>query len=203
MSHDTTAISLFKRFLPKFREITWIPAGFRLGEHSARYHFAPKNKDGYSWYDHPDIDIKVANLAFTLVYNPASKLDPTSQMLNAMWEAITVGPFAGRKFYAEPVDGEIEKAFDAYAEGEHWGREIPIKLSYDGDKIPGLHLVSSMSASSWKFFIPEESPEGKAIAAALAIELAKRQEMKNARKLLPGIYELETRLSDALATVPA
>lgn len=202
---ENTALALFRQFSPRFREIKWNPRGFRLREQSSRFYFEPSARSGYDGYKNPSIDIKEAGLTFTFNYDPASSSDPTSQMLYACWETIMAGPFAGRKFYAEPPDEMIEKTFEAFSGRRCSSGNIPIKLSYDGEKIQGLHLPEDLVTSYWNFFIPRDSAEGKAILAAIKLDQACYQKMERDRasREPSNTDALRAALGQALTAIPA
>jgi hypothetical protein len=186
--NDTSSIALFKQFQPKFRKVTWVPAGFKLLNYSGNFHFYPKTKASYTHYEYPCFDLKKSVLAFDFHYDPTLEVDPTSQMIVAAWKAILAGPFAGREFYADPKS----------LEGIFTNEYSRIVFSHDGDPIPGLDFSLARISADWKFFIPE-SPEQNAILAAIKLERAQRQE----KQRRPDLDVLQTNLDSALsAAIP-
>lgn len=203
---ETSAAGLFKQFLPKYKAIKLVPHGFFLGAENAWFCFGHDTEEGFTYYDndHSGINIKTAKLAFTFTYDPASKVDPTAQMLYACWNAILAGPFAGRTFYAEPEPEKVDEYFQTLAEGR-CSMSLPIMFSHSGEKIPGLAFAERMSTDHWSYFVPDKSPEGKAIAAAVAFEQGQRraQQRQAEQNTPPTVDALQARLNQALAAVPA
>lgn len=195
-TEDISAVSLFRKFQPKYREITW----GHLGLNANRISFLPENLNMLTWYDAPSINLEAAQVAFDLSYDPSIKGGPISQLYAPCWDAIMAGPFAGRKFYADPLDDrQVEKYFNnpTYREGA-----LAIKLSHDGDEIPGLTLEVDISAQHWTWFIPEDTKEGKAIVTACLLEQRRRDDAERIKRMTtqPSIEELGSSLETMIAS---
>jgi hypothetical protein len=199
---NPTAYELFQRFAPKFREVMWKPTG--LVEGSMKYGFHPTNMSPVTYYRYHHLNIQEAGLEFVFAYDKTSAVDPITQMVRTCWTAILEGPFRGRKFYADPVENEIDRMFDGLGR-QDYGKQVHIVFSHDGDPIPGLVLETTMKVNSWTFFVPEGSLEGQAIAAALKFEQAKyRQEkLRSEEQTFPTVEACSTALQQCMADLPA
>lgn len=198
-----SAYDLFCTFQPRFSKVVWKPAGFPMREDSSKLHFN-LDRIGHTYTYFPYIDIDMADVAFAFEYDPAGKHDPTTQLVNACWEAILAGPFAGRVFRMKPSWEAMQTAFAARAAGELLGG-IPIIFSYEGENIPGLHFVNDMKAPDWSFFIPSDSAEGKVIVTAIELEQARYRRQRHQEEGLTEehLYELSRQLEGSLAAVTA
>lgn len=200
---NPTAYDLFQRFAPKFRTVTWKPAGFRIRgvvskREMHRFDFFPADMQNVTLYAYHGIDISStgANLDFTFRFDPKSEADMTTQVLHACWDAVLEGPFKGRTFYADPSKDQIQLQFERLACVGRGG-DLRINFSYDGDAIPGLELVPTMKASDWSYFIPIDSAEGRAVEAAVKLQRGLyRQTYKEEQP--PDIATLTATLEQAL-----
>ncbi|MFZ3043910.1 MAG: hypothetical protein WA058_02250 [Minisyncoccia bacterium] len=205
--HETSAVALFNRFLPKFKGAIFTIAAIEpMDPMPRRIFFTPKRVDEcYTRGFHYISISRDVKFSVHFVYDEMNKQELGSQLLDAVWKAVLAGPFAGRKFYAKPAEGSIEKAFRQHAQHGSFGGEIPIEFSYGGDRIPGLHLLDNMVARSPFFFIPKKTPEGRVLHAALQLEEARLREERRARsgERPVSFGFLQEGLAEALAAVPA
>jgi len=206
MAISTTGpTELFNLLQPRFREIelsVMISTPMDSTE-PEKVFFMPKNAGScYHFGSHAlNID-RDTDLAVHFVFDRSKNRSHSLQMLDSVWKAVLNGPFAGRKFYADPDKGAIEKAFRMHTLNGSFGR-IPIAFSHDGNPIPGLHLRGDMHACTPFFFVPKRSPEGRAIHAALELEQARLRESKRVERgeKSSSLEFLRDGLSSALAAV--
>jgi len=185
---------LFLELQPKFRDIVLVPQGFGIRLHGGerRMYFYPKfaalgevgecihstmyrgmREGGSSIGDNGNFlqfDIKAGSLPFSFTYDPTSGLDMYKQLDAAAAAAILNGPLS-RKFTVGVGDPGILR--EVLENNKNYS--IPIQLLWDGGaEILGMQLPGKLTASSWRFFFPDKSPELNAIA--FAIEYAQTQE---------------------------
>lgn len=168
-----SAYGIFRSVQRRFRRIELKPVGFPLNAQQSTnandFLFAVNSRSEHHAGSPSRLNVKAAQVAFAFAFDWKSAGDPNIQMDAAAWAAIMNGPFAGREFYVEPRDEvSVRAMFD-----DESNKAVPLTLSHSGSAIQGLTLSESVFATSWRFFIPEESPEGKAIS--LAFELARER----------------------------
>ena len=185
---------LFLELQPKFRGIVLVPQHFGTAYHQTEHlmRFYPKfavlgdageyihptmyrgtRKSGSAIGDNGNFlhfDVKEGKLAFDFRYDPESSLSIEQQFSATAGRAILDGPL-NRKFTVGGGDPCILR--EVLENNKNYG--IPIALLWDGDaEIAGVRRPESLTASSWRFFFPSESPEVNAIA--FAIEYAQTEE---------------------------
>lgn len=201
-----SAYELFTRFAPKFREVKWKGGSFASRDENFLFYvqFAGKEGSRYSYNSYSAIDLKQANMPFTCIYDPVSSLTPRQQVFEAVFQAIMAGPFAGRTFYMDPLEMDVEPFFASIAKS-NYNRQIRVAFSYDGEVIPGLTLMSDICAEHWTFFVPKNSAEGKAIEAAVHLEQAveRQKKLRESENTFPSVHDLQGKLGEALAALNA
>lgn len=208
-----SSIALFNQFQPKYREISWGLLGFGNGrpgfnDASSYLYFRPSRNGesirGYSWHEHPYIDVREAALFFESTFDPAENGSPLEQMTQAAWKEVLEEPFTNRAFFADPADGVMSHVFSTEIP-RFRNIDIPIVFSYTGEPIPGLYLPTNMKAHHWSLFFPEDAPEVQAITAARELEYIdmEQREAESQKEEAPGPDEIRKKLDEALRTIAA
>lgn len=179
---------LFLELQPKFGDIMLVPQSFGTAFHQTDHlmRFYPKFAGpaaGKEPYIHPTMyrgtrkngssigdngyflkfDVRQGKLAFDFRYDPASTLSIEQQFNATAGRAILDGPL-NRKFTVEV--GDLDTLREVLENNKDYG--IPIKFLWDGDaEISGVERPERLTASSWRFFFPDDSPELNAIAFAI------------------------------------
>lgn len=168
---------LLRKFQPRFRKVELIPMGFGVGKRVEKNHFifcfrqsgARKEMSDYRDGDQHAIllfDVKEGKCDFPFQYDWNSDLTVDKQLDAAASKVILAGPLADT-FFIDPARGhDVAEVLR--------GAPLPLELSRSGDKaIPGLIPPKDLQAGSWRFFIPNDTPEYRAIE--IAVRLAQRQ----------------------------
>ncbi len=198
-----TALELFKKYQPKFRTVQWESCGFPKHESSRNHHFLPEGGN-YEWRHPCHLDVNDNGLALLFTFDPSiASAGPLEQLQSAVWQAILLGSFAGRTFYADPENQEsVKRSIREEINGSSSNTKIRIAFSHDGPPIRGLSLRQDMLANGWRFFVPPDSPEGMVVSNALAFERAKVKESMS-RGYSADIKKLREDLDSALGRVSA
>ncbi len=152
-------------------------AGFgssMIGLIGNEFHFRPKHKVATKAID--TNYFKVGNQRLFVQFDIKDNLDigfkydkngpeVSSQFRTAVFKAITEGPLKGVQFFVEPADWS---AVEGWYDGTRRYFEVPVKVTASSTP-SGLILPTQLVASSWDFFIPSESEEGKALALAASL----------------------------------
>ncbi|OGG59858.1 hypothetical protein A2765_04715 [Candidatus Kaiserbacteria bacterium RIFCSPHIGHO2_01_FULL_56_24] len=181
-SQYPSALELFERFRPEFRQIALVPAGFKipnetsglcsgrvyfelrhLGARAGRLEGTMSNRDLY-------FNLREGKLRFNLKYDPESH-SPLAQLEEAVAKSLFAGPFKDVRFFIDPSGEE---------EGQ-WRCER-FRVTADRD-VPGLHLPDSiqMHGPDWKTIIPP-GKEREAIEAAEVLEWARHEHLRQPEK---------------------
>ncbi|HEY4501593.1 MAG TPA: hypothetical protein VJJ20_00805, partial [Candidatus Paceibacterota bacterium] len=170
------------RFYPKFAVLG------DAGEYIHPTMYRGTRKSGSAIGDNGNFlhfDVKEGKLAFDFRYDPESPLSIEQQFSATAGRAILDGPL-NRKFMVGVGDLGILR--EVLENNKDCG--IPIALLWDGDaETVGVRQPESLTASSWRFFFPSESPEVNAIAFAIEYQRTQKDlqrfptEEQEARKL--------------------
>lgn len=193
-NHAVNSLSLFKRFQPKFREITWHSYGYvteespkvvegrifqdesillvpgRIGLEDpipSREHWSLNDGKGGRPDHRSMFQIRKGNLAFEFIFDPSLEVSIGNQLERSIMKSLYAGPFKGRRFFMDPElkNGSINCG------------SIDVKFSIEGDPIYGLS-IGGMTARDWTLFI-SGARERRAIQTAIDLEVAQAEQKKH------------------------
>ena len=188
---------IFNAVRDRFRKVSPVAVGFPLSvRHNVDFNEFRFGLDrehqggGYS-----TLNVKKANVPFAAIYDPTGPFDPMMTLDRAAWIAILEGPLKGRQLYIDPrEEAHIRGVLD-----DESMSAMAVRLSLnDGPDIPGLELSETISATSWKCFVPE-SAESKTIE--LAFKLQRERRMYASEKTQRGANLIESMLAQLSQSV--
>lgn len=208
---NATALELFRKFAPRFREISFKPAGF-LEQNSDRFFLRPARGETVLDYQalrsgYPCIDMKKARCNFRADFKARKGIAPLVQHNDAAWSKIRRELFPKRRFYMDPDTGPVWRSA-RLLEKDY----MPAIFTVRPWPVRGMRLTpmdqSDQIRLHWSAFVPAGTRECLTIAAAIHFENLKEQLAKSkSNKTYPpsdeSMRQAEVELAGLLEKVPA
>jgi hypothetical protein len=177
MTSYPTAVELFKQFMPRFADISLVRNGWgadRWGPYNEQCFFLKMHRElgglnGYSYSRHIFLDVAASGMSIDFRYDRTSE-KTLHQQLEDLVASQVEEMLKGRTFKLELTEQPTSLV-------NRFGfQELPFTVSMNGDPVPGLHLPKEGSGYKgiWRVFIPEDTPESKAVWAAHTYEQTQR-----------------------------
>ena len=162
---EATAESLFLKYQRKYSEIKFVPGGYFSFQDNINFVLRPKRVEGDGELPHwgiSTLNVFDANLKFTFKFKPKiRRCNVSEQLLETISQAVESDILSKRRFFLVPNKFDVAKVFGAVRASGNIGFHLRVK----GPPLKGLDV--NESSGSWEFFVPENSPEGKEIEAAV------------------------------------